>query len=328
MPENPLNVISTGTPQDHSENRQLNSRKNRARELQAKFERLWLTDPERFNPLRNCMERKRIELTWGFITKHLNIVNKQTADIGCGSGVFSRRLRDHGALVEAVDIAENALKQFIREGANHIHLKRDAMPETSLPDHHYDLVVCMELIAELPKEDYRLFFAELSRLIKTNGHLICSSPIDIDTEGGVYKLIELAQTEFDILEEQVSYHALSIRLKRFFEAPSLFIKCWKNPELRIKELTSRRGFTKGWFWLNTTPLFIWPWFIFELCTRPILRFLRNSPRFMLFLERVCRFISDREGISHYLFLAKLRPLQSINPKDMPIQKLGKKEIWE
>ena len=230
MTENRLNVIPAGTPQDPSANEQFFSgkRKAQSRELQAKFERLWLTDPERFNPLRNCIERERLERTWELLTEYLDLANKQAVDLGCAAGVFSRRLRDHGALVEAVDIAENALKFFEKSGSGGIKLKRDAMPDTSLPDHQYDVIICTELIAELPKEEHRLFFAELSRLIKSDGHLICSSAIDIDSEGGVDKLIELAQTEFDILEERASYHSLYIRLKRFFEAPSQFIEGWRN----------------------------------------------------------------------------------------------------
>jgi SAM-dependent methyltransferase len=202
------------------------------------------------------------------------------------------------------------------------------MPETTLPDLFFDLVLSLEIIAELPKEDHRLFFAEAARILKPDGYLVCSSGIDIDTEGGVEKLIELALTEFDIVDELESYHALSIKLKRFLEAPSLFIDCWKNKEQRAKELSLRRGFNKGWLWISTTPLFIWPWFIFEPCTRPLLRWIKNSSRLMHILERITRFTSDRNGISHFLFIAKKRPLQKINPKDIPIQKPGRKQVWE
>lgn len=326
MPPNPLPIISK-SDQTFQENT-FNSRRAHIRELQAKCERMWLIDPEKFNPYRNCIEKERLERTWRFITQHFDIVNKQTADIGCGSGVFSRRLRDGGARVEAIDIAENALKKFRQEDAHHIHLKQDAMPETGLPDLFFDLVLCLEIIAELPKEDHRLFFAEAARLLKPEGYLVCSSAIDIDTEGGVEKLIELALTEFDIVEERESYHALYIKLKRFLEAPSLFIQCWKNKEQRAKELSLRKGFNNGWFWLNTTPLFLWPWFILEPCTRPLLRWIRNSSGLMNILERITRFISDRTGISHILFLAKKRALQKMNPKDIPIQKPGRREIWE
>ena len=167
MAKNRLHIISVISSQNSSFERSANvSLAARMRKLQAKFERLWLINPEHFNPLSNCMERERLERTWQLLIKHMNVVHKHIVDIGCGAGVFSRRLRDGGAQVEAVDIAENALKNFKEIGADHIQLKQDAMPMTSLPDHAYDGIICTDLIAELPREDYRLFFAELSRLIK------------------------------------------------------------------------------------------------------------------------------------------------------------------
>lgn len=299
----------------------------RMREMQAKFERLWLLDPERFNPLRHCMQRECLERSWQLLIKHMNLVYKQVVDIGCGAGVFSRRLRDAGAHVEALDIAENALKHFRKIDADHIHLKQGAIPITPLPDHAYDGIICTELIAELPQEDYRLFFAELARLIKTSGYLICSSSIDIDSVGGVERLLKLAQTEFNILDATASYHALYLRLKRFLTVPSRWIQAWKSPEIKSKEIAARQGFNRWWFWLNTTPLLIWLWYACEPCTRPILKIFKNNRNLLLRLEKICRFIWDQEGISHYVFIAKRRPLEIIEPQQIPLEKPRRKEIW-
>ena len=330
MAENRLNIINVTSSLNSSSSEQTSSisRSARIREIQAKFERLWLIDPERFNPLRNCMQRERLDRTWELLTKHTELVGKLTTDIGCGAGVFSRRLRDAGARVEAVDTAQNALKRFLEEDANQIQLKQDTMPTTTLPDNAYDVIICTELIAELPRDDYRLFFAELSRLVKTDGFLVCSSDIDIDSVGGVERLIGLAQTEFDLLEEVTSYHALYLRFKHFFEAPSQFIKGWQTSEFKQKELTARRGFNRWWFWLNTTFLLVWFWYVCDPLTRPIRKILKNNCKVLLLLEKICRFIWDQDGISHYLFIAKRRPLKTIDPKEIPIEKPRRKEIWE
>lgn len=328
MAENRLNIIHV-TSEKSSEEPYQNSRNARMKELQAKFERLWLIDPERFNPLRNCMERERLERTWQLLTQHVTLTNQiSVVDIGCAGGVFSRRLRDAGAQVEAIDLAENALKKFREIDANGIHLKQDAMPMTHLPDHGYKIVVCTELIAELPREDYRLFFAELSRLIQPDGYLVCSSPIDIESVGGVERLVELVQSEFDILANITSYHAMYLRLKRFFKIPSRFIEGWKNPDFKRKQMASLHGFSRLWFWLNTTPLLIWFWYICELCARPIRKLLNNNRKLLLILEKICRFLWDQDGISHYLFIAKRRPLPSMNPQDIPLEKPKRKEVWD
>jgi 2-polyprenyl-3-methyl-5-hydroxy-6-metoxy-1,4-benzoquinol methylase len=328
MAENRLNIISV-MDENSSDQSYQSSRHTRTKELQAKFERLWLIDPERFNPLRNCMERERLERTWQLLTKHVALTDQPAVgDIGCAAGIFSRRLRDAGAQVEAVDIAENALKKFKEVDAERIQLKQEAMPETHLSDQGYKVIICTELIAELPREDYRLFFAELSRLIQPDGYLVCSSPIDIDSVGGVERLIELAQSEFDIIEEVASYHALYLRLKRFFNAPSRFIEGWQNLDFKRKEMSSLKGFNRLWFWLNTTPFLVWFWYVCNPCIRPIHNLLNKKQKILLILEKMCRFLWDRDGISHYLFIAKRRPLPSINPNDIPLERPKRKEVWD
>ena len=328
MAENRLNIINEPSSESSFLEQTTSSRTVRAREMQAKFERLWLLDPQSFNPLRNCMERERLERTWVLLNRHVNPSDKQTADIGCASGVFSRRLRDAGARVKAADIAKNALKRFEAEDSRNIELKQDAMPATSLPDHGYDIIICTELIAELCRDDYRLFFAELSRLIRPDGYLVCSSPIDIYSEGGVEKLIELSQTEFDIIDAISSYHALYVRLKYFFETPSRMIEAWEKPDFRSKEIASRHGLSLWWFWLNTTIVFIWIWYGLKPLAYPFLNALRNNRKLLLWLEKICRFFWDDAGISHYLFIAKRRKLKVVEPKDIPIEKPKRKEIWE
>lgn len=328
MAESRLNIISV-TSKNSSDHTYQSSRNAQKKEVEAKFERLWLVDFERFDPLRNCMEQERLERTWQLVNKHVILDNRPcTVDIGCAAGVFTRRLRDAGAEVDAVDIAKNALKKFKEIDDEKIKLKQDYMPETHLPDQGYKLVICTELIAELPREDYRLFFAELSRIIQPDGYLICSSPIDIDSVGGVEKLIELAQSEFDIIEEIYSYHALYLRLKRLVNAPSRFIEGWQNPEIKHKEIAHLRGFNRLWYWLNTTPFLVWFWYACHPCMTFFRNLLRRNQKILLFLEKISRFLLDKDGISHYLFIAKQRPLPTINPDEIPQQRPKRKEIWD
>ncbi len=191
------------------------------------------------------------------------------------------------------------------------------------------LYPAMELIAELPVEYYRLFFAELARIIKPDGYLLCSSSIDIYTEGGVERLINLAQTEFDIVEVKKSYHALHLRLKNLFQAPSLFVESRKNKNVRQKELAKRSGFNKWWFFLNSSAALFWIWIVIKPLTKPILTLLKNNHRFLLTLESICEFISNDSGISHLIFLAKRRPIRmATEPENVPLERPKKREIWE
>lgn len=325
MSKNSLNIISVSSERaDVSP-----SRLARRKELQAKFERLWLIDPEQFNPLRNCMQKERLDRTWDLLTQHESLQRKRIVDLGCGAGVFSRRMRDAGGMIEAVDIAENALKYFTDYDRQNIRTHQDCMPDTKLPDEHYDIVAAMELIAELPSEDYRLFFAELARIIKPGGLLVCSSSIDIYTEGGTERLINLAQTEFDIGQIKKSYHALFFRLKNFFEAPSKYIEAWQNQEIRKNELAKRSGFDRWWFYLNSTFIFMWIWMALAPLMRPILELMKSSRSLLLHLENICEFISDDSGVSHVIFAAKRRPIKmETEMENIPLERPKKREVWE
>jgi 2-polyprenyl-3-methyl-5-hydroxy-6-metoxy-1,4-benzoquinol methylase len=52
-----------------------------------------------------------------------NIQGKNLLDYGCGNGKFSRRLRDLGALVTAVDLSENAIALANQEDSRNIEYK-------------------------------------------------------------------------------------------------------------------------------------------------------------------------------------------------------------
>ena len=326
MAGNRLSIVamSGSTATDHT---RVPSRSARRRELQAKFERLWLLDPEQFDPLRNCMERLRLERSEALILKMTALAGKKVVDLGCGAGVFACQLRAAGATVDAVDIAENALKRLRDKKVDGIRTIQDAMPDTTLADGSYDLVVCTELIAELPSDDYRLFFSELCRLVKSDGLVLFSTAVDIDSEGALERLMDLLQTEFDIIKIVASYHALHIRLKHLCERPAGYVQGGKEPENRKRELSKRRAISRWWYWLNTIPPLTWFWWPVSLMMKPLLQLLRKNRALLLACEKMAKCFGDESQISHLLFMAKRRPLV-IESAEQPVRKLGKKEIWE
>ncbi|MCE5318258.1 MAG: methyltransferase domain-containing protein [Parachlamydia sp.] len=101
-----LNIIATDNAVAQP---QPSERLSRRKEAEARFDRLWLVSPEQMNPLRNIRERERLDRTLD-ILKGIDLQSKRVVDLGCGGGVLSRKLRDSGAEVDAVDISSNALK--------------------------------------------------------------------------------------------------------------------------------------------------------------------------------------------------------------------------
>jgi 2-polyprenyl-3-methyl-5-hydroxy-6-metoxy-1,4-benzoquinol methylase len=202
-------------------------------EAQARFERLWLKEPEKFDTGRSAMERLRIERTKAFLERLFPV--KNAVDLGVGDGVIARFLVGKGVEVTGVDVAKNALKRL--EGTERLVLKQDYVPYTSLDDGAFDLVISTDLIGSLPKQEYRLFVSELVRLSSKEGRIVCSTPIDVHTDGGLDLFVSLLETEIELEEGEYSYHRLSIRILEVLEKIKLtWLSGW---------LKQSRGFLLG-----------------------------------------------------------------------------------
>lgn len=292
--------------------------------VRAKFDRLWSVDPEQFNPKRNCLERERLQRTFALLPSSLE--KMKAADLGSGSGVMSRRLRDLGAVVDAVDIAKTPLEAL--QGEKNIRPLCEYVPKTSLEDDHYDLLLCTDLIAHLPENEYRLLFSELARILKPTGTLVCSSPLDFHSDDALQRFAALAESEFVIEEWKFSYHLLYIRLKDFFEAPIRFACAKRDPEYRKRQLDLRKGLSRKWFRLNSHPLPGLFWGGASWVLQPVARGIRQSRSLLIALENLSRFFWSDAGITHAIFRAKRRTLENIPEDERPIERKQKKQIWE
>lgn len=325
MTNNPLKVIATSDEKPQPAQKKAQS--SRA-ELQAKMERLWLLNPDQFNPMHNCIDNERIERTDALI-QTIDPKSGSVVDLGAGYGELSRRMHKAGWHVLAVDIASNALKVLVEKGADGIQLKQDALPSTRLDDHAYDLVVCTDVIGYLDPRDYRLFMAELCRLINRDGRVVCSTAIDINSVDALQRFGELAETEFLIEEWRFSYNLLLIRLKNFFETPQCYFKASRDLNYRREELLKRQGLSRWWYKTNTNKWMSYPWLPFKWLAAPVVHVLKYNRTVMVVLEKICRFFWDEAGISHALFLGRRRPLVVPTAADLgSVERKGKRQVWE
>ena len=200
-----------------------------ARELrQLKLEEQWSPFAD------SLIENIRLARTKALILKHLDLKGRLVADLGCGSGELSRFVRDQGAEVHAVDLSRPALKQL--EGQSRIKTFADFIPRTTLEDYSYDLVICTDVIADLPEGDYRLLMNEMSRLVKNDGFVICSTEIDVESDESLPLFNHLANTEFVISEWVVSHHRLFRKLPFLKES---------NTWIRVAESISRNFYQEA-----------------------------------------------------------------------------------
>lgn len=300
------------------------------RKQQAHFDRLWLIEPEKLDPLRDCMERERIQRTLDLILSLGSLRGKKVVDLGCGNGILAKKMRDAGAQVDAVDVSINALKLLKQGNIENIQPIREYVPMTTLSDNAYDLVLSTELIADLPQEEYRLYVSELSRLVKKTGHVICSTSLDIHSEDALLRFASLAETEFNITAWTFSHHLCFIHLIDFFKAPSRFVKASQDPHYRQQALCRRQGPSQSWFRINSTkiPSLFWKWL--QCPSDHIIRRIQQNRSLLIFLEKICSFLWPDAGISHALFLGQRRPIMeapAIDRKQPDVQ-ARKKILWE
>lgn len=327
MSQSKLKIVSETSLRNESPKKSMSVRDYK-RDAEAHFNHLWETDPTQFCPFRNCMEALRIERT-AELFKENDLSGKKAADLGCGYAVLSKKMAKQGAEVDAIDIADIPLQRLEKKKNEAIHPIKDYIPHTKLADQDYDLVLCTELIGDLPKEEYRLFFSELCRLIKPDGHVICSTLLDVYTDGAIQQFASLAETEFTIEKWVLSYHYLWTLLLNFFKAPEKFVKASKDLTYRTQEMAKRRSIYRFWFKLNSAFLPSLFWRIGQWAFYPFALLLKKSPGLLLILESISRFIWQEEGISHAIFLAKRRPLFEPPPPDeQPIERRTKKIVWE
>lgn len=303
------------------------SRQQRRKELENYLNQIWEHDPQRFDPNRNCMERERIERTCKLITSHVSLPGKKAVDLGCGYGEISKLLHSKGSQVNALDIAPQALGHLKDEPG--LILKRECLPSTTLDDDAYDLVVCTDVIAYIPREEYRLLFSELSRVVNKDGKVICSTAIDIYSEDALERFVEFAQTEFDFDDWYLSYHKLHLKLSAFFEAPRRFVRAAGDDFFRQESVNRRFGFSRTWFNWNSKAAPAYFWKLVSWLFYPMTALLENSRGFLLFLEHISKSIWQEEAVSHAIFIGRRRPLvPPPTPEQIPEERKGKKQVWE
>lgn len=303
--------------------------RHRREEAQAKFEQMWKSNPAQFNPLHHCMGRERIRRTWELLQQTVNPEGKEAVDLGCGDGVLALKLCEHGAKITAVDIAEIPLKKLQEKKLANLTTHQDYVPRTLLKEDAYDIVISTELIAYLPSDEYRLYFSELSRLVKPNGYIVCSTPIDINSEDALQRFANLAETEFQIENWILSYHYFYIRLLDMIKSPAEFARASKNPRYRALEIEKLSSAKQWWFRVNSRSFPGALWDFAKYAFNPIARYMEHSPKLMLRMEKICRFFLTDSGISHAIFIGKRRPLVVPPPQnEIPIERRQKRQVWE
>ncbi len=106
-----------------------------------------------------------------------SLKDKTVLDIGCGGGILSESMAKQGALVTAIDLAEDSIA-VAREHAQTQSIKIDYVVSSAEdlaenPVARYDVVTCMEMLEHVPEPEQVI--SACSRLSKPGAHIILST---------------------------------------------------------------------------------------------------------------------------------------------------------
>lgn len=303
MPTPRLQVVAVGNNSNAGPRTQGAGRHHRLQSYRAKADRAWLhgsaEDPA------SGIEQLRIESTLAFISDHILLSRCSAVDIGCGGGQITRYLQSQCHTLLACDASAIALRALAADG---IATSLQTMPVTTLRESAYDLVVSTDVIAELESGDHRLYMSELARVVTADGHVVCSTALDIDSLDALALFVSLVQTEFEIIDSIVRSDTIHARLSRWLATPRHYWQCRQHKEQRLKEMKERKGIHRLAFALQTTAPLAWMWRGVALLTTPLLSLITRSSNVAQILETASRTLWGAAAVTHITLIGRRRKL--------------------
>ena len=117
-----------------------------------KFEELasrWWDPNSGFKPLHDINP-----LRMNFISRQINLADKQVLDIGCGGGILAEAMAHHGASVTAIDLAEASLSVArLHQLESKLEIDYRNISAENLAEQEpekYDVVSCLEMLEHVP----------------------------------------------------------------------------------------------------------------------------------------------------------------------------------
>jgi 2-polyprenyl-6-hydroxyphenyl methylase/3-demethylubiquinone-9 3-methyltransferase len=177
-----------------------------------------------FKPLH---EINPLRLAW--IDRLAGLAGKITLDIGCGGGILSESLAQHGASVIGIDLSENALgvaRLHLLESGNTVNYRLLSAEELAqqMPG-AFDVVTCMEMLEHVP--DPASIVAACSALVKLGGHVFFAT-LNRNPKAYLYAVVG-AEYILDLLPKGTHDYARFIK-------PSELSRWAKNAGLEPDEL--------------------------------------------------------------------------------------------
>lgn len=137
----------------------------------------WLDPFVQGKDLTEVVLRRRHEAAYTFARDFVTGGESYVVDIACGVGYGSRILSDAGAYYVGLDRASDALRKAerLRDGPG-TFMAADAIGGVPVESSCTDLVLAFQIIEHIPTGVTDQFLDELSRICKSDGHVIFTTP--------------------------------------------------------------------------------------------------------------------------------------------------------
>jgi 2-polyprenyl-6-hydroxyphenyl methylase/3-demethylubiquinone-9 3-methyltransferase len=137
----------------------------------AKFSELahrWWDPHSEFKPLHDI---NPLRLRW-IGERAQGLAGKRVLDVGCGGGILSETMAEHGAEVTGIDLSDKALsvaRLHLLESGRQVTYRKVAVEALAQETPHaYDVVTCMEVLEHVPDPASQV--AACAALLKPGGH--------------------------------------------------------------------------------------------------------------------------------------------------------------
>jgi len=141
------------------------------RKFEALASRWWDPNSE-FKPLHQINP-----LRMNYISQNINLAGKLVLDIGCGGGILSEAMANHGAQVTAIDMADASLsvaKLHQLESKLEIDYQKNSAEDfAELYPGKFDVITCLEMLEHVPTPSSIVSACE--KLLKPGGAVFFST---------------------------------------------------------------------------------------------------------------------------------------------------------
>ncbi len=132
----------------------------------------WWDKTSEFKPLHDINP-----LRLNYINSAVSLIGKAVLDVGCGGGILSESMAEHGAKVTGIDLGEKALKVAqLHSLESGIVVDYQLISVEELAEKQpasFDVVTCLEMLEHVPNP--ASVVAACAKLVKPGGHVFFST---------------------------------------------------------------------------------------------------------------------------------------------------------